>query len=183
MPTIRERVRAAWRAFVLGKAVVDRADMAFGKDNETFQPAEYGDYIATSNAVYTCARLRATALSSLPLRVYKMRGDEVAEVTGGRLVDLLRKVNPFWTFNRLLEMTELSLCLWGEAFWFLERGKARRGPPREIWWARPDRVKIVPHPEEYISHYLYSPVSGGPDIRFELDEVVRIWYPNPLDEY
>jgi HK97 family phage portal protein len=172
------------RAFVPGPGVVDPAMMTFGVDPEVFTPERYADYLATSNGVYACAKLRATLLSSLPLKHYRIGTDGArVEVTGGRLFELTQKVNKFWTFNRLIEMTELSLSVWGSCFWFLERGQNGRQVPSEIWWARPDRVRVVPHPTEYVSHFLYEPANGSAPIRFERDEVVWLRYSNPIDEY
>jgi HK97 family phage portal protein len=170
------------RAFVTGSGVVDRIETTTGHDASMFQPMEYGDYIATSLAVYAAANLRAKLLSSLPLQLHRVKesGDK-DEVTSGPLFDLLHKVNPFWTFGRLLEMTELSLCLWGAGFWFLERGE-RTGTPQEIWWARPDRVKVVPHATEYISGYLYQSGSGE-EIPYKREDVIWLRYPNPLDQF
>lgn len=177
-------LRNLLRSFVLGPGVVQRSDMAFGKASEDFTPAEYGNYIAASNAVHACATLRAQLLSSLPLKLYRLNAQgEKTEVTTGQLFALLQKVNPFWTFNRLLEMTELSLCLWGEAFWFLERGESGRLPPREIWWGRPDRVRVVPDPDQYIKGFLFQPLNSSTPIPFEPDEVIWFRYPNPIDEY
>lgn len=182
--TLRDRLRAAARGFVTGQVVVDRHEMAWGHDTESFSPAEYGEYIATSNGVYTCSTIRADLLSSLPLRLYRVnRLMKKVEVTQGSLYTLLQFVNPFWTFPRLMEMTELSLCLWGKCYWFLERGQGGAGEPREIWWARPDRVRLHPHPEEYISHYTYRPVNGSQEMTFDRSEVIRFVYPNPLDEF
>lgn len=184
LDSVVERIRASLRAFVLGPGVVDRHAMVHGQDSDTFNPAEYGDYLATSNGVYVCATGRAQLLSSLPLKAIKLaaNGDRL-EVTSGQLRALLSKVNPFWTFTRLIEMTELSLCLWGEAFWFLERGAAGTLTPREIWWGRPDRVKVVPDPVSYVKGFLYRPATGGQDIAFTPGEVIWFRYPNPLDEF
>lgn len=181
---IIDRLRLAIRAFLLGQEGIAGLSARFGTDSDEFSPPEYGQYLATSNGVYACASLRARLLSSLPLKAYKVgaSGDR-KEVTSGNLVRLLQKVNPFWTFNRLLDMTELSLCQWGKCFWFVERGQSGRSTPREIWWARPDRVTIVPHATEYISGFLYTPPDGGEDIFFTRDETVWFHYPNPLDEY
>lgn len=172
----------AARAFVTGPAVVERVDMVWGHDTERFSPPEYGDYIATSNGVYTCVRLRANLLTSLPLKLYKVTASGQKEVTTGEAQALLTKVNPFWTLNRLLDMTEQSLCLWGKAFWFLSRG-SKTGTPKEIWWARPDRVKVIPDPVNYIKGYIYEPMNGNPSQFFEPHEVVWLRYPNPLDEF
>lgn len=168
------------RAFVTGPAVVDQSQTYWGIDNETYQAPEYVNYPATSNGVYACVNVRAKTLASLPLRVYRVsqNGDRT-EITSGPLWLLLRKVNPYWTLSRLLEMTEQSLCVWGESFWFLER-KARQ--PAEIWWARADRVKVHPHPTEYISHFTFQG-PGGREIRFERDETVWIRFANVADQY
>ncbi|MCJ7830934.1 MAG: phage portal protein [Dehalococcoidia bacterium] len=169
---------------MLGPGVVEPWETQYGHANDTFSPPEYGNYIATSNGVYVCAKLRADTLSGLPLKLYRvMRGGKKVEVEKGNLYALLQKVNPFWTMSRLLNVTELSLSLWGESFWFLERGTSGKQPPKEIWWGRPDRVTVVPHPTDYISGFIYNPENGSPPIPFLPQEVVWHRYPNPTDEY
>lgn len=169
------------RAFVLGPAVVEPSDILAGHDTETFAPKEYGDYLATSSAVYAVVRLRYTLLSSVPFRLYTGTADNRTEVTSGEARDLFDRVNPFWTWERLIQMTEASLCLWGKNFWFIER--SGRGRPQNIWWARPDRVKVVPDTRNYVSHFLYKPDNASPEIRFEPDETFWVRTPNPLDEF
>lgn len=179
-----DRLRAAQRAFVLGPGVVQEWDRTWGKASGDYQPAEYVDYLATSNGVYACATLRADLLASLPLRFYRADGDGVrAERTDGALVELLRRVNDHWTLNRLIRMTELSLCVWGEAFWFLERGESGRLPPREIWWGRADMVRVVPHPENYVEKFLYQPATSTKPLPFAPSEVIWLRHPNIADEY
>jgi HK97 family phage portal protein len=187
MPNLFDRT-LAWlahrRGFVLGPGVVDWADQWDGRDKSQYSPPEYGEYIRTSSAIYTCATLRASLLASLPIKIYRTnRAGEQVEVTRGPLVDLLRKVNPYWTRYRLIYMSEMTLCLWGEATWFLERGASGLGAPQEIWWARPDRVSILPDPERYVKGFLYEPLNGTQDIAFSPQETIWIPYPNPLDEY
>ena len=176
-----QRLSAAIKAFRLGPAVVEPADKIWGKDPETFSPPAYGDYIATSSAVYACATLRAKNVASLPLRAYRMVDGEQVEVTDGAFVDLMKTVNPHWTYNRLMQMTELSLCLWGQAFWVLERGPRGDGVPKEIWWARPDRMRLVPDAQNYIAGWIYD--WNNERLTFTPDEVIWFRYPNPLDEF
>lgn len=172
------------RAFVTGPAVVETFDATFGRDQSVFSPAEYGDYVATSSGVYVCVTKRAKAVSSLPIDLKTKRKDgSTDKVQGGPLRDLLDKVNPFWTFGQLLEMTEMSLCQWGSAFWFLERGNSGTRPPTEIWWARPDKVKVVPDPTNYVKGFLLESVNGGQDIAYTPTEVIWFRYANPIDEY
>lgn len=180
---LRSRVINAYRAFVLGQAVVDQAAMAFGVDNSQYSPPEYGDYVATSNGVHACVTLRADLLSSLPIKAYRLKPDgEKEEVTKHPVIDLLNYVNPHWTLPRLLKFVEQSLCVWGSAYLFLERGQNGMGKPTEIWWGRPDRVLLHPDPVNYIGYYTYHSPHGS-DITYKATEVVRLAHPNIADEF
>jgi HK97 family phage portal protein len=146
----------------------------------TYKPADLGSYITTSNSVYVCARYRSQLLASVPLRLYKGNPQKKKEVTTGPLYDLLGKVNPFWTNSRLLEMTELSLCLWGSAYWAYAGNN--RGP-QEIWWMPSDQMKVIKSATKYIDHFEFDPLNGNPPIRFETNEIAWFRYPNPLNEF
>lgn len=141
---------------------------------EQEQQAKLANYIRTSNAVYACSRARAQRMASVPLRLYRGTGEKRKEVTSGKLYDLLHKVNPYWTFNRLIDVSEQSMCIAGEAFWFID-GR------REIWWAPSDKVRVVTDPKNYISHFEYTPDSMSQPIKYRRDETIWFRYPNPLD--
>lgn len=178
----RLRVWLAEKLFRLGPALVDRAEASWGHDQSTFAPEVYGEYIATSVGVYTCATYRAANLARLPLRFYRVTAaGKREEVTSGELYELMQRVNPYWTLGRLLRMTELARCLWGAAYWVLERGANGRRVPREIWWARPDRMKVVPDSVNYLSGFVFE--NQGERIPFRPDEVVWLRMDNPVDEY
>ena len=178
---IIERVRRAIAPSAVPAAGMTGTVLGLGVDNETFGPAEYGDYLATSNGVYVCAKLRSQLLASLPVAAYKGVGDARRPVERGPLVDLLSKVNPYWTFSRLVETTQMSLCAWGSAYWLLERDGG--GAPREIWWVRPDRVRVVPSAKGYVARFDYYPPGASQPIAYLPEEVVWLRYPNPLEEY
>lgn len=182
MASLWSRLGEALKAFRVGSAVVERYDSSWGHNSETFAPPAYGDYLATCSAVYACANLRARNLASLPLKLHRQdRDGKRVEVTTGPAVELLASVNPFWTYNRLMQMTELSLCLWGQACWVLERGATGKGTPSEIWWVRPDRMRPLTHPSEYLTGWVYE--HNGERLVFAASEVVWFRYPNPLDEF
>lgn len=181
---LRTDWRVFRRAFVPGPAVVEPSDTIFGHDDSAFSPPEYLDYIATSNNVYTCVTKRATAMASLPLRIYRGRSkDNRTEVEDGDLRDLLDRPNPWQTFDHLIHLTEQYLSLSGEAFWFLERGRSGRQTPREIWPVRPDLVRIVPDAETFIRGVLLDPQNGQSPISYTPDEVIWFAHPNPKDPY
>lgn len=180
---LRQRLQAAMRAFKANPAIVDRYEVVYGHDESTFSPQEYGEYLVTSNAVFACSTLRSDMLASIPLKAFGMHSGKKTEVLDGPVVDMLTKVNPYWTMNRLMQMSEMSLCLWGKAYWAVERGPNGRGMPREIWWMRPDRVKVYPDAKKYIRGFEYQPADGSEGIWFDPWEIVWFRYPNPLDEY
>ena len=182
---MRWRDRIA-KAFRLGPASVDGFETTFGHDQTRYAPEKYGDYAATNAAVYACSNIRAKNLAKLRLRIYKRTASgERVEVTSGRLFDLMRSVNGFWTFRRLVRMTEMSLCAYGQAFWILENGVAGRTAaqvaPKELWWANPAKMKVVPDPVGYIKGYLYE--DQGNTLAFDPADVIWLKYDNPVDEF
>lgn len=142
--------------------------------------ASIGEYSKHSVAVYACVRVRASRLSTVPLRLYRLGDDGIkTEVTSGNLYSLLKRVNPYWTRQRLLDGTEQALCYYGEAFWVLN--KTRKGPPSEIWWAHPESMTVNPSKTRYIDGYTFT--HNGIRIDFDPDEVIWIPYFNPVNEF
>lgn len=154
---------------------------SYGVRSPDAPPTEYGNYLATSNEVFAAASLRARLMSSVDLRLYRGTGPERSEVLTGAAKGLLQRVNPFWTWERLSRMDELSMCLWGESFWAVEPG--RGGVPAEIWWLKPTQVTPVPDPSGYIRGFMYRPADGGREVAFTASEIVWFRYPNPLNEF
>ena len=156
---------------------------AFGGDD--WAPDHYASYYTTSVPVYAAVRLRADAVARPRLRVYSesfLHGESRRSWVGPDhpAQELLDRVNPHWTGGDLWRATETYLNLWGVAYWAVER--ADSGQPFELWPLRPDRVRVVSDPEEYIRGYVYTGLSGQ-SLAFTPDEVVRLRYFNPLDEY
>ena len=105
------------------------------------------------------------------------------EITEGPAWELLHKVNDFWSMNRLISMTSMARDIWGQGYWVINRGEGTLGEPEEIWWVRPNRMRPIAHPEKYISHYEFDPLNGSQPIVFFPWEVVRLYRPNPTDEF
>lgn len=179
---LREFRESKGRSFAPGMAGIPGMgfDQYLGHDDSTFSPEEYGDYLATSNEIFSAATLRARLISSLTLRLYQGRGQDKTLAEKSPAGRLLQYVNPFWTPKRLARMDELSMCLWGESYWAIER---RGGKPSEIWWLKPSRVRAVLHPKDYIDKYIYEPLGASEPLEFGTDEIVWFRYPNPLDEF
>ena len=132
---------------------------------------------STSAAVYACIRIRADAMARPPLRVYSGQ----KEVVSHPLVDLLQRVNPFWTRQQLVRAIETDLGWHGNAFVAVEQRKSKNALPFELWRMRPDWITIVPDSRNYIKGYIYN--VGGQEYSWGVDEVIHWRYANPLNEY
>jgi HK97 family phage portal protein len=87
--------------------------------------------------------------------------------------------NQFFTTQEFVESEEQHIDLTGEGWWVVVR---LGGRPIELWPVRPDRMLPVPHPQKFLSGYVYL----GPDgerVPLGLDEVIQIRVPNPTDPY
>jgi HK97 family phage portal protein len=124
-------------------------DFGFGDSFDSLdfgQGGGYGRYLATSDDVYSCIKLRSDAVSSVQIKLYqknKVGGKtEKKEINDNPILTLLSIVNSRWTFRRLISFTEQALCLYGRAYWLLE--KPFKGMPTEIWWVHPSYLTPVP---------------------------------------
>jgi HK97 family phage portal protein len=234
------------REYPLGMAGIGSEDFFWGADPNVAAPEEFGDYLLTSNPVYSVTTQRANYLASLPLRLFRFTGDSalsqvprmpqgadeeilrriydtlgqldktrgpapnllarnviaslgalqnrdeinaflrqmgMEEIVEGPVFELLHRVNDFWSGTRLVRMTSLARDLWGQSYWVINRGEQGRGEPEEIWWVKPTRMRVIPHPVRYISHYEFDPIEGEEPIIFFPWEVVRIYNANPLNEF
>ena len=143
---------------------------------------EYGQYMATSPSVYSAVKLRSDAITRPPLLVYRGGSSDSPRLRtrveqSHPVVRLLGRVNPWYTRGDLWRATEIYLCLWGAAFWAIERGPD--GEP-ELWPLRPDRMVVIPDRQRYVRGFVYrgnaSPVAYTPD------EIVWLRYFNPMEE-
>ena len=158
---------------------------ALSSGSSDWSPTHYAGYFAASAPVYAALRLRADAVARPRLLVYResaVGGERSRAWVGPQhpAQTLLDRVNPHWTGGDLWRATEIYLNLWGVAYWSVMRDEM--GAPTEIWPLRPDLVRLVPDDREYIRGYLYIGASGA-QVAFAADEIVRLRYFNPLDEY
>ena len=140
---------------------------------------EYGRYMATSPSVYAAVKLRAEAVTRPPLRVYRTEsnGRRAPVEPTNPVARLLERVNPWYTRADLWRATEIYLCLWGSAFWAIERGED--GEP-ELWPLRPDRMAVIPDRRRYVRGFVYR--GAVEQVAYTPDEVVWLRYFNPLEE-
>lgn len=109
------------------------------------------------------------------------KDEDRTEVTSHAALDLWRKPNPFMPRQEFVEVTQQHIDLTGEGPWVVSRHKA--SPiPLELWPVRPDRITPIPDPESFLRGYMYQ-APDGEQIPLELDQVIFLRMPNPLDPY
>lgn len=103
-------------------------------------------------------------------------------VTRHWALEVWNKPNPFMPRQEFVESFQQHLDLTGEAWWVIATDPRAPLLPLSMWPIRPDRMNPVPHPEQFISHYEYTGPNGE-KIRLELNEVIFLRMPNPLDPF
>lgn len=127
----------------------------------------------------------SNATAQVNWRLYRkapsgLKEDRV-EVTSHAALDLINRPNPFFTRQELIESTQQHIDLTGEGWWVITRNPG--SPlPLELWPVRPDRMAPIPDPQDFISGYAYT-APDGREIRLDVEDVIQIRMPNPLDPY
>ncbi|MEV0115869.1 phage portal protein [Streptomyces sp. NPDC050844] len=103
------------------------------------------------------------------------------EVTSHAALDLWNKPNAFMPRQEFVESSTQHYDLTGESWWVIARAKGF-SLPLEMWPVRPDRMMPVPSREKFLAGYIYTSPDGE-QIPLELDEVIQLRRPNPLDPY
>ena len=166
-------------------------DLAGGRAaNDTFLRA-----FGTSGTVYSIVTTLATAVATPEWHLYKKQpqdgrrryttgdqgSDQRVEVVQHAALSLWQKPNDFHVRFEFVEGMQQHLELCGEAWWVLGRSGGMSFPT-SIWYVRPDRMEPVPSPEDYLQGYIYTGPNGE-QVPLDLDDVVMVKYPNPLDPY
>ena len=174
-----------------------------GSGASGWAPTAFGEYYPRSAIVYAAIKVRQDAIARLPLRVMRHTsttrtrdahasnsagsGHTSRARAGGEPVGadhplqrLLDFPNPFWSRSDLWRATETYLSLWGSAFWGLERDE--HGRITEILPLRPDKMRVIPHPQRYIKGFVYIG-AGSELVPYLPEDVVWMRYFNPLDEF
>jgi len=143
----------------------------------------YASAYSADEWVYSCVHAITEASMDAGFKLYKKvikngKADK-EEITNHPAIDTLRRVNDHTTEDEFKEQSLLSLELQGNAYWY--KAFDSLGIPRELYWMRPDWVKIVPDRVNYIKGYIYD--NGIEKASFEPQEVLHFKYPHPRDFY
>lgn len=129
----------------------------------------------------------ATAVAKVEWTLYNMADSGLPEDrtpnTTHASVRFWAKPNPHMHRRRFVETVEQHIDLVGEGAPVLSVAKIGNDRvPLEAWPVRPDRIKPVPDPYDFLSGYVYT-AADGQKVPLELDECKRLIMPNPNDPY
>ncbi|MFJ4624236.1 phage portal protein [Streptomyces sp. NPDC088812] len=109
------------------------------------------------------------------------RDEDRVEVTSHAALDVWNKPNKFMPRQEFVESSTQHYDLTGESWWVVARVPGIK-LPLEMWPVRPDRITPVPDPSAFLKGYVYTSPDGE-QIPLEVDEVIQLRRPNPLDPY
>jgi HK97 family phage portal protein len=97
--------------------------------------------------VFTCLRVRAEAIGSLPLMIVKKTDLGRENVTNNPVTTLLKhRVNQFTTPYQFKRLTEHCVEAWGNCYWEIKR---RAGMPEELIFMKPFDVQVTDYQGTY----------------------------------
>lgn len=149
------------------------------RDNRETQLAA----MATNGTLFAIVDRLANAVSQVEWTLYTKASSGLKEdrkpVTAHACIDLWQRPNPFMPRQEFMETVQQHFELCGEGYPIINKAGSL---PLELWPARPDRMKPIPHVTKFLAGWLYiSP--DGDKIPLGLDEVMQLRRPNPMDVY
>ena len=121
----------------------------------------------------------AQSIAAQEWKLYRVNGQDRDEIDRHPAIDLWHSANPFVTREDFLETSQQHMELVGEMWWVLVRNGS--GIPVELQVVRPDRMRPIQHPTEFIQGYEYR--LGSNAVLLDKDDVIYTRNPNPLDAY
>src|SRR4051812_31870072 len=129
--------------------------------------------------VYDCVEFRATSAGEPPLCAWRKTSSGEEKIEEHPALDLLNRPNPFMGRSQFWGAVSMSLDIAGNAYVEIVRSGA--GKAVELWPLRPDRIRVIPDAQRFISGYLYT--IGDKSFRMDANDVIRFKTRHPLDDY
>jgi len=172
--------------------VVNKAPVAYASRHTVLPFLSRNDAEAQMRALggvgtlFAIVERTTEAVSKARWRLYRKSttGDDAdrAEVTRHLALDVWNKPNPFYTREEFVQSFQQHVDLTGEGWWIIARNSRARSIPLELWIARPDRMYPVPSATDFLTGYIYFGPEGE-KVPLQLDEVIQLRKPHPLDPY
>lgn len=137
------------------------------------------------HVVYACVKQIVDAAGRIPWDLFKRpisEGSKKEKIEDHGLLNLMRKPNPQDGGTAFIKNTLAFYLISGNSYNFTAGPDA--GPPKEMYYTRPERIKILPGTKfEPIGGYRYTVngVDHKPD--FKPEEVLHLKAFHPLDDW
>ncbi len=128
-------------------------------------------------------RLLACGLPQREVTARLIKNGFFLDLPNHPLIRLLDNPNPWMSRGQQWGTVVMDLSLAGNAYMLKSRwqGGPLKGTVAELWRLRPDRVRIVPDPVNFIAGFEYG--VGRDKIIFPPEDVIHFKTRNPLDDY
>ena len=142
-----------------GWSIVRGADLA--------NPATTGNEVRLGGwerhpVVNACVRVIVDQIAPVGFEVYRKDGNGESVLPNHEALALLEAPSGPLSPYRLRARTAVQLLLYGNSFWYLDRGRARRGLPRALRVVHPERVTYAwVGDAEQIVRYDWRDVNGA----------------------
>ena len=143
----------------------------------------FGRVYQANENVYSCVKIIAEASNDVKLKTYGLKGGTYEEVedTGNPINQLFTQVNPNTTENEFKEQSLSSLELQGNSYWWIVKDSL--GIPVQLYFMRPDYVKIIPNADTPGGIKAYEFGTGDRKERFGAEEILHFKYFNPRSQF
>lgn len=132
--------------------------------------------------VSACISMIATSAPEAPLRIYRETEDGQIEDKNHWFNKLIRKPNDAQSPFELWEYGHTYMQSGGTLYFELVRaGNSPQGEVLEMYPLRPDRMSVIPGSDQFIESYEYD--VDGQKVVYPAHEILRIPFPDPLDEF
>ena len=149
-------------------------------------PTELAAQLGKSSTLYSVISRTSSALRDIDWSLYQVPtdgkrdpGEDRDPITVHPAWQLLQYPNPFMSWDDILEGGQQWLDLVGETILVVTKAG---NIPMELWPIRPDRMTPVPDARKFLAGWIYRDPDGD-KIPLNVDEVIQVKYPNPLDPY
>lgn len=138
--------------------------------------------VGTLFAIVTkCANATSQVEWKLWRKAKSGKKEDRTEVGVHLALQIWNKPNSFYTRQEFVESTQQHMELVGES-WYVVSRDPRSSLPLELWPVRPDKMTPVPDADDFLVGYIYTGPNGE-QIPLEVDQVIMLRSPNPLDPY
>lgn len=166
-----------------GQSAIGASIPTWQAGNPQMQAYNYDQYARSgygkNELVFACIQELITSAAEPRLAGYRGRGKDRDTIEALPVIDLFESPNPFMSRYQFLSTIQLYRAVAGNVF--IEKVRAQSRKVSELWFLRPDRVRIVPDAQKFIRGYEYR--YGDQVFMIPPEDIIHLKTLNPYDDY